>query len=72
MIKSSNILTVVLIVIVLLLMGYIFTSDKPDYIKEYNSKIRVLEAKVDSLHSINHGLVDESDICNSKKYSTRD
>ena len=61
MIKSSNILTVVLIVIVLLLMGYIFTSDKPDYIKEYNSKIRVLEAKVDSLHSINHGLVDESD-----------
>ena len=58
---KDNIFTITLIVIVLLLIGYIFTSDKPDYIKEYNSKIEILEAKVDSLHSINHGLVTESD-----------
>lgn len=58
---KDNIFTVALIVIVLLLIGYIFTSDKPDYIKEYNGKIEALEAKVDSLHSINHGLVVESD-----------
>lgn len=61
MIKSSNIFTITLIVIVLILIGYIFTQDKPDYVKDYNNKIEALEAKIDSLHSKNDILVIESD-----------
>ena len=61
MIKSSNIFTITLIVIVLILIGYIFTQDKPDYVKGYNDKIEALEAKIDSLHSKNDILVIESD-----------
>jgi chromosome segregation ATPase len=61
MIKSSNIFTITLIVVVLILIGYIFTQDKPDYVKDYNDKIEALEAKIDSLHSKNNILVIESD-----------
>lgn len=61
MIKSSNIFTVALIVIVFFLIGYIFTQDKPDYVKDYSDKIEALEAKIDSLHSKNGVLVNESD-----------
>ena len=62
MIKSSNIFTITLIVIVLILIGYAFLKkDKPDYVKGYNDKIEALEAKIDSLHSKNDILVTESD-----------
>lgn len=61
MIKSSNIFTVVLIVIVFFLIGYIFTQDKPDYVKDYSDKIEALECKIDSLHSKNSVLVNQSD-----------
>jgi len=66
MIKSSNIFTITLIVIVLLLIGYIFTQDEPDYIEGYNNKIEALEAKIDSLHSKNDVLVIESDSLKSE------
>lgn len=64
--SSSNIFTLVLIVIVMLLIGYIFTQDKPDYIKDYNNKIEALEAKIDSLHSKNDILSIESDSLKSQ------
>jgi len=64
--KESNIFTITLIVIVLLLIGYIFTQDEPDYIEGYNNKIEALEAKIDSLHSKNDVLVIESDSLKSE------
>ena len=59
--SSSNIFTLILIVIVMLLIGYIFTQDKPDYIKDYNNKIEALEQKIDSLHSKNNVLEKQTD-----------
>ena len=59
--SSSNIFTLILIVIVMLLIGYIFTQDKPDYIKDYNNKIEALEQKIDSLHSKNNVLEKQAD-----------
>lgn len=64
--SSSNIFTLVLIVIVLLLIGYIYTKDEPNYIDEYNNKIEVLEAKIDSLHGINSHLASESNVLKQK------
>ena len=39
-----------------------FFQKKEDYVKEYNLKIKVLEAKVDSLHAKNNELVKESKV----------
>lgn len=59
--SKNNIFTVALIVIVMILIGYIFTQDKPNYIEGYNNKIKALEAKIDSLHTKNNILSIESD-----------
>lgn len=42
------------------IIGFHFFSEKEDYVAEYNAKIEALEAKVDSLHSENTELVNES------------
>ena len=42
------------------ILVYHFFGEREDYVKEYNDKIALLEAKVDSLHSENAELVNES------------
>ena len=45
---------------------YHFFGEKEDYVSEYNAKIKVLEAKVDSLHAENSELVNESKLLEVK------
>jgi peptidoglycan hydrolase CwlO-like protein len=45
-----------LVVIGSCILVFAFLNDKEDYVDEYNTKIKALEAKVDSLHSENEGL----------------
>jgi uncharacterized coiled-coil DUF342 family protein len=42
------------------IIAFNFFGEKEDYVNEYNAKIKALEAKVDSLHSENNELVNES------------
>lgn len=42
------------------IIAFNFFGEKEDYVNEYNAKIKALEAKVDSLHSENNELINES------------
>jgi uncharacterized coiled-coil DUF342 family protein len=42
------------------IIAFNFFGKKEDYVNEYNAKIKALEAKVDSLHSENNELINES------------
>ena len=42
------------------IIAFNFFGEKEDYVSEYNAKIKALEAKVDSLHSENNELINES------------
>ena len=41
--------------VISIIIWFLF-SNKKDYVDDYNNKIKALEAKVDSLHSINNNL----------------
>ena len=43
-----------------------YSSNEKEYINEYNSKIKALEQKVDSLHYVNDGLVYRIDTLNQE------
>jgi uncharacterized protein YoxC len=43
-----------------------YSSNEKEYINEYNSKIKALEQKVDSLHYVNDGLVYKIDTLNQE------
>ena len=44
-----------ILVLISIIIWFLF-SNKKDYVDDYNNKIKALEAKVDSLHSINNNL----------------
>ena len=48
------------------IIAYHFFSEKEDYVNEYNSKIALLEKKVDSLHSENTELEKKSKLLEEK------
>lgn len=48
------------------IIAFYFFGEKQDYIADYNAKIEALEAKVDSLHSENSELINESKLLEDK------
>lgn len=58
---------VIYVLKILVLIGiiiWLLFNNKEDYVDDYNSKIEALEAKVDSLHSINDNLTHKIDTLN--------
>ena len=52
-----------ILVLISIIIWFLF-SNKKDYVDDYNNKIKALEAKVDSLHSINNNLTYKIDTLN--------
>ena len=48
------------------IIAFHFFGEKQDYIADYNAKIEALEAKVDSLHTENSELINESKLLEDK------
>jgi len=66
MLSKERLITYGIIFILLsTLIYFVFLGDE-EYVKEYGFKIEALEAKVDSLHSINDNLVFKIDTLNQK------
>ena len=58
--KNLNLLVIIGACIIV----FAFFNKKEDYVEEYNAKIKALEQKVDSLHSINDELTFKIDTLN--------
>jgi|TARA_B100000780_G_scaffold196205_1_gene138511 predicted RNase H-like nuclease (RuvC/YqgF family) len=66
MLSKERLITYGIIFILLsTLIYFVFLGDE-EYVKDYGFKIEALEAKVDSLHSINDNLVFKIDTLNQK------
>ena len=64
---KKNILSIICILIIAILFYKLYTtSQNESYVEDYNNKIKVLESKVDSLHSINIGLNCKIDTLNQQ------
>lgn len=64
---KKNILSIICILIIAILFYKLyFAFQNESYIEDYNNKIKVLESKVDSLHSINSGLNCKIDTLNQQ------
>ena len=64
---KKNIFSILsLIVVISLSCWLLFFQKDESYIEDYNSKIEVLESKIDSLHSINGGLIFKIDTLNQE------
>ncbi len=59
--SKSNILNIILIVGIFILLFFMFGGEDENYISDYNSKIELLEEKVDSLHQKNTALKSKAD-----------
>ena len=64
---KKNIFSVLSLVIVISLSCWLFFSpEDTSYVEDYNNKIEVLKLKIDSLHSINGGLIVKIDTLNQE------
>lgn len=64
---KKNILSIICILIIAILFYKLYTtSQNESYVEDYNNKIKVLESKVDSLHSVNIGLNCKIDTLNQQ------
>ena len=63
--RERNIVIVAALILVAWLV-YIFSYKQPDYIDDHNSKIEILDLKVDSLHKVNEGLTLKIDSLNNQ------
>lgn len=64
---KKNIFSILSLVIVISLSCWLFFSpEDTSYVEDYNNKIEVLELKIDSLHSVNGGLVIRIDTLNQE------
>jgi len=64
---KKNIISIICILIIAILFYKLYTtSQNESYVEDYNNKIKVLESKVDSLHSINIGLNCKIDTLNQQ------
>ena len=64
---KKNIISIICILIIAILFYKLYTtSQNESYVEDYNNKIKVLESKVDSLHSVNIGLNCKIDTLNQQ------
>ena len=64
---KKNIFSILSLVIVISLSCWLFFSpEDTSYVEDYNNKIEVLKLKIDSLHSINGGLIVKIDTLNQE------
>ena len=64
---KKNIISIICILIIAILFYKLYTtSQNESYLEDYNNKIKVLESKVDSLHSVNIGLNCKIDTLNQQ------
>ena len=64
---KKNIFSIICILIIAILFYKLyFAFQNESYLEDYNNKIKVLESKVDSLHSINSGLNCKIDTLNQQ------
>lgn len=62
---KKNVFSILSLVVVVSLSCWLFfSSEDTSYVEDYNNKIKVLELKIDSLHTINGGLVIKIDTLN--------
>ena len=67
MLFKKNIFSVLsLVVIVILSFWLFFTPQDKSYVEDYNNKIKALEEKIDSLHSMNNELIFKIDTLNQE------
>ena len=64
---KKNIFSILSLIVVISLSCWLLFSQKDtSYVEDYNNKIEVLKLKIDSLHSINGGLIVKIDTLNQE------
>jgi peptidoglycan hydrolase CwlO-like protein len=63
--RERNIVIIAVLILIAWLV-YIFSYKQPDYIDNHDSKIKVLDLKVDSLYKANEGLILKIDSLNNQ------
>ena len=66
MLLKERLIYIVTIIILIGTLGWLIFGESKNYVDEYNAKIEALEAKVDSLHSINDELTFNIDKLNTQ------
>tara|TARA_R100001126_G_scaffold76146_1_gene45139 strand:- start:49 stop:432 length:384 start_codon:yes stop_codon:yes gene_type:complete len=62
--SRERVIYILKILVLISIIIWLLFSNKKDYVDDYNNKIKALEAKVDSLHSINNNLTYKIDTLN--------
>ena len=64
---KKNVFSIICVLIIAILFYKLYTTSQNEgYLEDYNNKIKVLESKVDSLHSVNIGLNCKIDTLNQQ------
>jgi predicted RNase H-like nuclease (RuvC/YqgF family) len=62
--SRERVIYILKILVLISIVIWLLYNNKEDYVDDYNNKIKALEAKVDSLHSINDNLTYKIDTLN--------
>ena len=64
---KKNVFSIICVLTIAILFYKLYTTSQNEgYLEDYNNKIKVLESKVDSLHSVNSGLGCKIDTLNQQ------